>query len=220
MTTSAPDSVRGEDELLGRHRIVAVLRAADSAAYEPVIEVLVAGGVHAIELTLTTPGTLERLPELSLRQPSAVLGVGTVTSAVQAESAIERGARYLVTPALDLEVIAVARAAGVPVYPGALTPTEVLAAWRAGASAVKIFPAETVGPRYGGHLRGPFPDLRFIPSGGVSLDDVPAWFEAGASAVSLGGPLIGDALSGGSLDALAERCRDVVRRADTQVSIA
>jgi 2-dehydro-3-deoxyphosphogluconate aldolase/(4S)-4-hydroxy-2-oxoglutarate aldolase len=135
------------------------------------------------------------------------IGIGTIVTADQARRAIDAGARYLVTPIINLEVIALAVQNAIPVFPGGLTPTELFSGWDAGATAVKIFPAETVGPQYGGHLRGPFPDIEFIPSGGVGLDDIPTWLKAGAVAVSLGGPLVGDALRGGSLDALAERSR-------------
>jgi len=186
--------------------IVAVLRADDASRYDAVIDVLVEHGITSIELTLTTPDTLEQLPRLVERLGAdADLGVGTVTSVEQADAAIGGGAHYLVTPVTLPEVVAVGVAAGRPVFPGALSPTEVFAAWTAGATAVKIFPAQTVGPGYGSHLRGPFPDLAFIPSGGVGEADVQPWLRAGAAAVSVGGPLIGDALAGGSLTALGER---------------
>jgi len=197
--------------------IVAVLRAPDAGEYDRVVDVLVERGIRSIELTLTTPGTFDRLAAIVERYRSdAEIGVGTITSLDAAAAAIAGGADYLVTPVLDREVIALAVDAGLPVYPGALTPTEVFAAWTAGATAVKIFPAQTVGAQYGAHLRGPFPDLRFIPSGGVGLDDVGPWLRGGASAVSLGGPLIGDALNGGSLDALAERCRRALALIDEE----
>ena len=192
--------------LLLSSRIVAVLRAADASAYERVIDVLIRSGITSIELTLTTPGTLEALPGLLRRAGTgAEIGVGTVTSVAEAEQALNAGAGYLVTPVTNTEIIATAAAAGRPIYPGALTPTEVNSAWTAGATAVKIFPAQTVGAHYGGHLLGPFPQLRFLPSGGVRLQDIGPWLSNGAMAVSLGGPLIGDALRGGSLDALAAR---------------
>jgi len=206
--TTADTAARAE---VSRHLqecpIVAVLRAPDASDYDRVVDVLVERGIRSIELTLTTPATLDRLPAIADRYGTdAEIGIGTVTGLDAAQAAIAAGADYLVTPVLDREVIALAADAGVAVFPGALSPTEVFAAWSAGATAVKIFPAQTVGAQYGAHLRGPFPDLRFIPSGGVGLDDVAAWLRAGASAVSLGGPLLGDALGGGSLDALAERC--------------
>ena len=198
-------------ELLRRTQIIAVLRARDAADYAPVIDVLLEHGVRSVELTLSTPGTFEHLPALVAGDAGEKeIGVGTITTVEEAQRAIDAGAQYLVTPVLDAAIIDFAVRAGVPIFPGGLTPTELFAGWRAGATAVKIFPAQTVGPQFGTHLRGPFPDLEFVPSGGISLDDVPAWLEAGAVAVSLGGPLVGDALKGGSLAALAERVRRVV----------
>ncbi|MDQ2850397.1 MAG: bifunctional 4-hydroxy-2-oxoglutarate aldolase/2-dehydro-3-deoxy-phosphogluconate aldolase [Actinomycetota bacterium] len=202
---------RAVSDILTKSPIVAVLRAADARDYGRVVDVLVDNGIHSIELTLSTPGTLEYLPALLARLGSDVeIGIGTVVSREQAQRALDCGAHFLVTPIMDLDVIALAVQRGVPVFPGGLTPTELHAAWEAGATAVKIFPAETVGPKYGSHLRGPFPELEFIPSGGVELDDIQSWLGAGAVAVSLGGPLVGDSLRGGSMDALAQRAQKVV----------
>jgi 2-dehydro-3-deoxyphosphogluconate aldolase/(4S)-4-hydroxy-2-oxoglutarate aldolase len=197
--------------LLREHPIIAVLRARDAAEYAPVIDVLAANGVRSMELTLSTPNTFEHLPAIVARGAADVeIGVGTITTAVEARRAIDAGASYLVTPILNVAVIEVAVAAGVPVFPGGLTPTELFTAWQAGATAGKIFPAETVGPQYGSHLRGPFPELQFVPSGGIALEHIPLWLNAGAVAVSLGGPLVGDALKGGSLTELAARARAAV----------
>lgn len=191
--------------------IIAVLRAKQAEDYDAVVEVLGANGVHSIELTLSTPGTFEHLPALIASSGSDLeIGVGTITTVEEAQRAIDAGARYLVTPLINLDIIALANRNRLPVFPGGLTPSELHSAWQAGATAVKIFPAQTVGAKYGSHLRGPFPYLRFVPSGGVSFDDIPAWLHAGATAVSLGGPLIGDALKGGSLLALAERTKQAV----------
>ncbi|TFD47005.1 bifunctional 4-hydroxy-2-oxoglutarate aldolase/2-dehydro-3-deoxy-phosphogluconate aldolase [Cryobacterium frigoriphilum] len=194
--------------------IIAVLRAQNARQYEPVVRVLVENGIRSIELTLSTPDTFEHLAALQSGFGSEVeMGIGTIVNVDQAQRAIDAGASYLVTPIVNLEVIALAVRSGIPVFPGGLTPTELFSAWAAGATAVKIFPAETVGPQFGGHLRGPFPDLQFIPSGGIGLGDISDWLAAGATAVSLGGPLIGDALMGGSLKLLAERARRVTELA-------
>lgn len=198
-------------EVLLKSPIIAVLRARDAADYNAVIDTLAENGVYSVELTLSTPNTFEHLPNLVARGGAEVeIGLGTITSVQQAQRAIDAGARYLVTPVTNLDVVTLAVRNGIPVFPGGLTPTELFSAWQAGATAVKIFPAQTVGPRYGSHLRGPFPELQFVPSGGITLDDIPSWIRAGAVAVSLGGPLIGDALSGGSLTDLAERARRAV----------
>ena len=157
--------------------------------------------MRAVELTLSTAGVFDHMKNLVAEFGGAVIGVGTVTTGAQAETAIENGAKFIVTPTAELDVIQVACDAAVPVFPGGLTPTELYRCWEAGASAVKLFPASTVGPRYIADVRGPFPDIEIIPSGGVGLDGIDAWIAAGAPAVSIGGPLLGDAFKGGDLDA-------------------
>lgn len=205
--STAPEGLR-------EHPVIAVLRARQARDYDPVLDVLAEGGVRFAEVTLSTPETLDHLPDLTRRGDLAV-GVGTITTVAQAEHALDGGAAYLVTPITVVPIIELAVSRGVPVFPGGLTPSELYAGWSAGATAVKIFPAQTVGAAYGKHLRGPFPELEFVPSGGVGLADIPAWLNAGALAVSVGGPLLGDALRGGDLDALAARTHDVVAAAES-----
>jgi len=188
--------------------VVAVLRAPDADRYLPVARTLAGAGVLAIELTLTTPGTIRVLPELIRALPGeAEVGVGTVLTPDDARAALEAGAAFLVTPNSNRSVIEVAAAAGTPVYPGAFTPTEVASNWAAGAAAVKLFPAATAGPEYIEHLHGPFPGIPLVPSGGIGIADIPDWIRAGAIAVSLGGPLIGDAFRGGDPAQLKLRAR-------------
>jgi 2-dehydro-3-deoxyphosphogluconate aldolase/(4S)-4-hydroxy-2-oxoglutarate aldolase len=200
---------------LVRSPLIAVLRTSHAKDYAPVVETLAGAGVSSIELTLSTPGTLDHIQKLQANLPGGIqIGIGTVTDMVQAIAAIEAGASFLVTPVTDTAIVESAAASGVPVYPGGFTPTELHAGWRAGATAVKIFPASVLGQEYISHLRGPFPDIQVIPSGGLGLDDIPQWMGAGALAVSVGGPLIGDAFQGGSLVALrdrAERALDLAR---------
>ncbi|MBT2566279.1 bifunctional 4-hydroxy-2-oxoglutarate aldolase/2-dehydro-3-deoxy-phosphogluconate aldolase [Arthrobacter sp. ISL-85] len=199
-------------EALLAHPVIAVLRTSHARQYGPVIEALIAGGVRSIELTLTTEGVFEEIRGLKARfAGSAEIGVGTVTNPNDAEQALDAGADYLVTPVTVPEVIRAAVNRGVPVFPGAYSPTEMHTAWSLGAAAVKLFPASVVGPGYIGQLRGPFPDLPVIPSGGVSIQDAPKWIKAGALAVSLGGPLLGDAFKGGDLTALTARAAEVTR---------
>ena len=187
-------------------RVIAVLRASHAGAYAPVVDALLEGGVVSIELTLSTPGVFEELPRLQERfGAGAEFGVGTITTVAEALRAIEAGAKYLVTPLTDPAIVAAAVEQGVAVYPGGLTPTELSAGWSAGATAVKVFPASVVGPGYVSMLRGPFPDIEVVPSGGVGITDAAAWISAGALAVSLGGPLIGDAFHGGDLKQLTDR---------------
>lgn len=195
---------------LNSSKVIAVLRASHISALVPVCDVLVEEGILSLELTLTTPGLLDALPEFVYRYTDAAdVGVGTILSEPEAHRAIDSGAQYLVTPTMNLAVVRLAVERQVAVFPGGLTPTELAAGWNAGATAVKIFPAQTVGAAYLKHLRGPFPDLEGIPSGGVDLNATREWLDGGAAAVSIGGPLLGDALKSGDLSALRDRCRAV-----------
>lgn len=192
--------------ILTAHPVVAVMRARHAREYAPVIEALIRGGVRSIELTLSTEGVFAELPRLKERfGTDAEIGVGTITTVDHAKQALEVGADYLVTPATVTAVVSAAVERNIPVFPGGLTPTELLAGWEAGATAVKLFPASTVGPGYISQLRGPFPQMRIVPSGGIGIEDAPAWIAAGALAVSLGGPLLRDAFTGGNLTELTAR---------------
>lgn len=191
--------------------VIAVLRAPAAAEYLGVCRTLVEAGVVGLELTLTTPGTFAALPELRAALSGAVFGIGTVTRVEEVERAVAAGAGFIVTPVTQGAVIDAAVRAGVPVVPGGLTPTELHEGWSRGAAAVKVFPASAVGAGYLAQLAGPFPELWVMPSGGVALDDIGDWIAAGAVAVSLGGPLLGDAFAGGDPAALAERAARALR---------
>jgi len=185
--------------------VVAVLRAPSADGFAAVADVLVDAGITAIEVTLTSEGSIDAIAGLRRQLPAEVaIGAGTVLTADQAKAAVAAGAAYLVSPVLDRGL---AGTFGVPFYPGALTPTEVFTAARDGAPLVKIFPAASVSPAYLRDLHAPLPGIRLMPTGGIGIGDIAAWLTAGASAVGLGGPLLGDAAAGGSLVALAERAR-------------
>lgn len=190
-------------------KLVVVARASAASDYAPVLAALADAGVQSVELTLTTPGTFDAFAELR-GSFDGDLGIGTVTNLDQLERAIAVGADYVVTPITSTTLVERAVAAGMPIVPGGLTPTELFASWSAGASAVKVFPAGQVGPGYLKDLRGPFPDIAVVPSGGVDADSAAAWLAAGAVAVSVGGPLLGDAFRGGDLGALRERAERFV----------
>ena len=176
--------------------VIAVVRLPESTGLRGVAAALAAGGVTAVEITLTTPGALEAIaglasdPELK----GCLIGAGTVLDVKAARDVIARGARFVVSPAFDRFVVRYCRDHHVPCLPGAFSPTELLEAWRAGATAVKLFPASTVGPRYLQEVLAPLPFLRVVPSGGVSLENAGEWIRAGAAAVSLGGALVTAAL--------------------------
>ncbi|MCW0214231.1 MAG: bifunctional 4-hydroxy-2-oxoglutarate aldolase/2-dehydro-3-deoxy-phosphogluconate aldolase [Pseudonocardia sp.] len=182
MTASAPAPDPGA---LFRDRALAVVRAERIPDVAALCHALADGGVRTVELTFTTPGVLPLLEEAA-GHPRAEVGVGTVLTADQAKAAIDAGASFLVTPGLRRAVAQVAVAAGVPVYLGAFTPTEVAEAMDLGASAVKIFPAGRLGPGYLRDLLGPYPQARLLPSGGVSADNAAEFLAAGAAAVCAG----------------------------------
>jgi 2-dehydro-3-deoxyphosphogluconate aldolase / (4S)-4-hydroxy-2-oxoglutarate aldolase len=193
--------------------VVAILRAGDAGRFLEVGRVLYEGGVRAIEVTLTSRGALEAFGRLREELPGdALLGVGTVRSAADADRALDVGATYLVAPDFRPEMVAFAVERGIPVVPGALTPTEVAAAWAAGATAVKVFPVSAVGgPGYVKAIRAPLPEVPLVPTGGVGVDDVGAYLAAGAVAVGIGSPLLGDAGDpDGDLAGLADRARRAV----------
>ncbi len=197
--------------------LVAVVRAPSLGRSAEAIDALLAGGIRSIELTLTTPGLLEGFAHLAGRYGDAVeLGIGTVTRADQVHRAVASGARFVVTPTTDEAVAEAARAGEVPIIMGGLTPTELARGWDAGAAAVKLFPAASVGPAYLSHLFGPFPQLEVVPSGGIAPEEIGAWLGAGACALSLGGPLVGDlnaAVDEGAIAVRAGRCLAAVAAA-------
>ena len=169
----------------------------------------------AVEVTLTTPGAIDAIADLASDQKLAgcVIGAGTVLDESAARYVIDAGARFVVSPALDLSVIRACRDRAVPCMPGAFTPTELLAAWRAGAPVVKLFPASAVGPAYIRDVLAPLPFLRLVPSGGVSLENAGDWIRAGAAAVSVGSALASAALlAEGSAAELTARARSFVER--------
>ncbi len=191
-----------------RSGIVAILRAPTADGFAAVADVLVEAGITALEVTLTSRGALDALAGLCRQLPGSVtVGAGTVLSADDAKAAVDAGATYLVSPVLDPDLVA---ASTVPFIPGTYTPTEIYAAHRAGASLVKVFPAARLGPDFVRNVRGPLPGIRLMPTGGINIEDIADWLFAGADAVGVGSPLIGDAAAGGSLTALAARARHAV----------
>jgi 2-dehydro-3-deoxyphosphogluconate aldolase/(4S)-4-hydroxy-2-oxoglutarate aldolase len=186
--------------------VVAILRAAAEDHLELVSQALAESGITCLELTLTTPGALRALARLRAGLDDTIaVGVGSVITKRQAVASLEAGADFLVSPGVCAEVAREAVRNGVACYPGAWTPTEVIAAWALGVPAVKLFPDASGGVRHLKNLRGPLPDIPLVPTGGVDLDQITGYITAGAAAVGLGGPLIGDALDGGSLSALRDR---------------
>jgi 2-dehydro-3-deoxyphosphogluconate aldolase / (4S)-4-hydroxy-2-oxoglutarate aldolase len=192
--------------------VVAIARRLTPDTAPVVAEALAEGGVRAFEITLNDPqATALRAVEAVAARASAsgsglAIGAGTVLSIEAAQLAIDAGATYLVMPHTDPVLVEWAAARGVPTLPGASTPTEILTAWRAGAAAVKLFPASAVGPSFVRECLGPFPDIPLVPTGGVTADTAGDFIRAGAVAVGLGSWLVGD----GEPDGVTERARRVV----------
>lgn len=180
--------------------IIPVIRADSPDAAIAVVAALAEAGLVIAEITMTVPRAIDAIEAVSKRFADRMLiGAGTVTDADTAKRAADAGAEFVVSPCLVREVIDVARAAGVAVLPGALTPTEVFEAYSAGADMVKVFPAQNVGgAAYLRALRGPFPEIPLVPTGGVTLENLPEMFAAGAAAVGVGSELV-------DKDALARR---------------
>ncbi|GAA1019947.1 aldolase [Acrocarpospora pleiomorpha] len=193
-------------DLLRSRRLLAIVRGSDPKAALSAIDVLAEEGVTLMEVSLSGADALTVLRKAAagLAGSGVHLGAGTVLTARDAVAARDAGAAFIVTPGLGDGVTEAIRL-GLPVLAGALTPTEVMAAVRQGADAVKLFPASAGGAPYLRALRDPFPAVPFVPVGGVGLDSVQGYLEAGAIAVGLGSPLLGDAANGGSLSELRRR---------------
>lgn len=193
--------------------VIAIVRGGSPEHLLPVCESLLDAGIVHLEITTNTAGWEEAIRALSTRD-GAVIGSGTVLTAEHVERTAAAGGTFVVSPNTSAEVGAAAAAAGLGWYPGAFTPTEIVTAWNLGATAVKLFPARAAGgASYISDVRAPLDDVAIVPTGGIALDDIAAYRAAGAVAVGLGSPLLGDALTGGSLDALAERARTALLEA-------
>jgi 2-dehydro-3-deoxyphosphogluconate aldolase/(4S)-4-hydroxy-2-oxoglutarate aldolase len=171
--------------------IIAVVRAGARDEAVRVAGALLEGGVYAVEITFTTPGAAEALATIrDTYGDSVLLGAGTIRAPAQVEEAVQAGARFLMSAHLRTDVAEAMLATQLPAAPGVFTPSEVAQALDLGAEVVKLFPASTGGVKHLRSLRGPFPDLRVIPTGGIDVDDIAAWFAAGAIAVGVGGELV------------------------------
>jgi len=203
--------------------LVPVVRTASADSAFKAIEAIYAGGVLTAEITMTVPGALGVLEKLADHfGDRMLLGAGTVLDPETCRACMLAGAQFFVTPALNFKTIEMAHRYGKPIMPGALTPTEVLAAWDAGADLVKIFPCDNVGgPKYIKALKGPFPQIEMIPTGGVSLTTAGDFLKAGASAVAVGGELVdAKTIKEGNYAIFTERAKrflDVVKTARAEM---
>jgi 2-dehydro-3-deoxyphosphogluconate aldolase/(4S)-4-hydroxy-2-oxoglutarate aldolase len=170
--------------------IIGIIRGAETKAVEGAVAAAVKGGIRSLEITLNRAEACEQIGEIKKRYGAEIeLGAGTVLDPEAAARALDAGAEFIVTPALLPDVIAFCKERNVTVFPGAMTPSEVLSAHKAGADMVKVFPASILGAAYIKSLKGPFPDIRLMPTGGVTVERVQGYFQAGASALGVGSEL-------------------------------
>ena len=184
--------------------VVAIVRVGSAQEAVEVCMAIARGGVKPIEITMTVPGAIDAIKELkSVMKDKVLVGAGTVLDPETAGAVIYAGAEFVVSPTLNLEVIEVCRRYSKIVIPGAFTPTEILAAWEAGADIVKVFPARVGGPKYLVDIKGPLPQIRLLPTGGVNVENTPDFIRAGAVAVAAGTSLV-------DKKAVSERKYDII----------
>jgi 2-dehydro-3-deoxyphosphogluconate aldolase/(4S)-4-hydroxy-2-oxoglutarate aldolase len=171
--------------------IFAVIRMEDNKKLFKIIDAISAGGIKNIEVTMTVPNAGEIIKELieSVKK-DIIVGAGTVLSPAEAGKVISAGARFVVSPILDLDIIKVCKENKIPVVPGCYTPSEILKGWNAGAEIIKVFPAASLGPKYFKDVHAPLPFIKMMPTGGVTIENVGGWVEAGACAVAIGSDLL------------------------------
>jgi 2-dehydro-3-deoxyphosphogluconate aldolase/(4S)-4-hydroxy-2-oxoglutarate aldolase len=204
-----------------REGIVAVIRIKEPQKLRAVVEAIAEGGVRALEVTMTVPGAVGLIRDLAPTLPQGfVIGAGTVLDAETVARVIDAGAQFVVSPVFRRSVIDACHERGVPAMPGCFSPTEILDAWEAGADVVKVFPATALGPGYLKDVRGPLPQIKLMPTGGVTLDNAGDWIRAGAVAVGVGTALLdAKAIAAGDFTVLranAERIVANVRAAKGQ----
>jgi len=214
-------------EILERIRaigLVPVLRATSAKEAITIADAILAGGVTVLEITMTVPGAIQVMQQLADHHGDKLLiGAGTVLDAETARSCLLAGAQFIVSPALEVRTIELCRRYSAPVMPGALTPTEIVTAWQAGADVVKVFPCSAVGgAKYLKALQGPLPQIRLIPTGGVSLSTAAEFLAAGAFALGVGSDLVdAKAAADGRVDIITENARkylEIVQKCRTPVA--
>jgi 2-dehydro-3-deoxyphosphogluconate aldolase/(4S)-4-hydroxy-2-oxoglutarate aldolase len=209
MTKRSRSELVAEVENLG---VVAIIRMPDPAALRAVVDALAEGGVRALEVTMTVPRAIELIKEIAPTLPADFLfGAGTLLDPDTVHRAVEAGAQFIVSPVFRPEVIKAAHEDGVPVMPGCFTPTEILSAWEMGADVIKVFPATSVGPGYLKDIRGPLPQIKLMPTGGVSIDNVGDWLRAGAVAVGVGSAIVDTkAIAAKQFNVIVDNARRIV----------
>jgi len=206
-------------DIISRCRLVAIVRLPDLSAAIPMSQALLTGGITALEFTLTNPAAFDAITAVKgtlaeFTDGRAVIGAGTVLDAEATQAAVQAGAQFIVAPSINHRTIEMCRRLGVPSMPGALTPTEIVDAWNAGASVVKVFPARVFGPTYLKDIHAPLPHLKLMPTGGVDLENVAQYIRNGAFAAGIGSNLVDKQLvAAGDWDALTDRAAAYVEAA-------
>jgi len=184
-------SLEDSEQKIREHRLVAILRSDRSEELVPLCDALYESGIRIIEITMTVPKALETIAAVDKRiGPKILLGAGTVLDPETAEAVVKAGAKFVVSPVVDLETIHACHKLETLIMPGAMTPTEIGTAFKAGARIVKLFPASIGGPEYLKTLKGPFPQIALLPTGGIDLENMTEFLQAGACAVGVGSSLI------------------------------
>ena len=209
MTVTNRAAVTAQIEALG---IVAVIRLKDPGKLRAVVDAMAEGGVRALEVTMTVPGAVDLIRALAPSLPAGFLiGAGPVTDVAPARAVIDAGASFVVGPVFRPEVIAACHERDVAAMPGCFSPTEILAAHESGADIVKVFPATMLGPQFLKDVRAPLPQVKLMPTGGVTLENAGEWIRAGAVAVGLGSALLdATAIGSGRFDVITANARTVV----------
>lgn len=186
--------------------VVAVIRLTDASKLRSVIDALAAGGVRALEVTMTVPGAIRLIEQIAPTLPTEfILGAGTILDPETARQAILAGARFVVGPVYNEAVVRLCHRYDIAAMPGCFSPTEILTAWEAGADIIKVFPATALGPAYFKDVRGPLPQVKLMPTGGVSITNAGDWIKAGAVAIGVGTALVdGSAIAAGNYAAITD----------------
>lgn len=197
--------------------IIAVIRAENRVQAVKIADACIAGGVNILEITFTVPGVLQVIEELNNKyrnKPEVLVGAGTILDPETARTSILAGAKFIVSPIVDEDIIKLCNCYQILTIPGAMTMTEIVRALEAGAEIIKAFPGEVLGPSFIKAVKGPLPNVQLIPTGGVNLENIEDWMKAGAVAVGIGGSLTGAAQNGNyqEITTLAEQILEIVRR--------
>lgn len=204
-------------EVLCSNGVLGIIRVQTVEDLTRIAHALNKGGLQCLEITMNTPGALRAIEEAQAKLPDVLMGAGTVLDAATARQAILAGAKFLVTPTVKLDVLEMAHRYGVPAIIGAMTPTEILTAWEAGAAMVKVFPASVLGPRYIQEVHGPLPQIPLVPTGGITAENAGEFIKAGAAMVCVGSWLVDKkAVAEGRYEILTQRAHalmEAVKRA-------